>query len=42
MKRSLAVSCLFLAMTVAAAAYADDAHDKGGDKSPPAAKVAAP
>ncbi|HXD38855.1 MAG TPA: peptidase S10, partial [Rhodanobacter sp.] len=42
MKRSLILSCLFFTLTVATAAYADDAHDKGGDKSPPAAKVAAP
>lgn len=42
MKNSLVLSCLFLAMTAATAAYAGDTHDKGDSKSPPAAKVAAP
>jgi carboxypeptidase C (cathepsin A) len=41
-KNSLVLSCLFLALTAATAAYAGDAHDKPDNKSPPATKVAAP
>ena len=41
-KSSLALPCLLLALTSATVAFAGDSPDKGGDKSPPAAKVAAP
>ena len=42
MKRSLVLSCLLLIVGTTTVAFADDAHDKDGDKNPPAAKVAAP
>src|SRR6185312_6377243 len=41
-KSSLVLPCLLLALTSATVAFAGDSPDKGGDKSPPAAKVAAP